>query len=346
MVSLIHPSQIFDDPANFLHSIDIDADRAIFLRTNAQLLRDASFVDGRIDIATAAAAQAPLSAIIAAAPAVHATDRFLFNCSFCGSTLLARLLDVPGRSLVLKEPRCLTDIAAYKILNMRDGRPIDRLRPSLKVALAALRRRFTPAEAVTVKVASQGNILLDTLAEDAPRLRPIFITISRASFLRAIFRGGVDRMHYAARIAWHMATDEPEGDALLKEAMRAGGDPQRKAANLAILARYFQVGKFQRAAQIGGWNDNHVIDFDHIINAPRDAAIKAVAALELEITETDIDRNVASLSGRYSKQPDVAFSPEARQSVDRAVLAEHRQLFDEALAWADATLGTQRVVSG
>jgi hypothetical protein len=340
------PSQILDDPANFLHSVDIDGDRAFFFRTNAQLLRDASFVDGRIDIATAATEQAPLSAIISAGPATPATDRFLFNCSFCGSTLLARLLDVPGRSLVLKEPRCLTDIAAYKSLNTRDGRPIDRLRPALNMARGALRRRFTRGEAVTVKVASQGNILLSTLADDAPRIRPVFITISRISFLRAIFRGGVDRMHYAARIAWHMATDEPDGDSLLMEAVRAERDPRRKAANLALLARYFQIGKFQRAAKIGGWNDNQVIDFDQITNAPREAAIKAVAALELQITEADIDRNVAQLTGRYSKHPGVAFSPEAQRAADGAMQAENRQLFDDALAWADATLGAQRVVTG
>ena len=340
------PGDILADPENFLHSIDVDADRAIFFRTNAQLLRDASFVDGRIAIATTASAEAPLSQMIEADQRPPATDRFLFNCSFCGSTLLSRLLDVPGRSLVLKEPRVLTDIAAWKIFNRRDGLPIDRLRPSLKVARAALRRRFTPAEKVTVKVASQGNVLLSTLAEDAPRVRPVFITISRSSFLRAIFRGGVERMHYAARIAWHMAIEEPDGDELLKEAVRAGGDPLRKAANLALLARYFQVGTFQRAALIGGWNDNQVIDFDLITNSPHEAAAKAVAALGLDVSDTDIDRNVARQSGRYAKQPDLAFSAEQQRSSDRESLAEHRQLFDDALAWADATLGSQRVVTG
>ena len=346
MMNSSDPSQFLADPRNFLHSIDVDADRAIFFRTNAQLLRDASFVDGRIAIATAVQEQTQLSNILFAERKAPVTDRFLFNCSFCGSTLLARLLDVPGRSLVLKEPRCLTDIAAYKIFNSRDGRPIDRLRPTLKLARAALRRRFAPSEAVTVKVASQGNILLSILAEDAPRIRPIFMTISRISFLRAIFRGGVDRMHYAATIAWHMATDEPEGDALLKEAVRAGHDPLRKAANLAILARHFQVGIFQRAARIGGWNHKHVIDFDDVTNAPREAAIKAVAALDLHVTETDIDHNIAQLAGRYSKQPDVAFSFERQQSADRVALTQHRQVFDDALAWAETTLGPQRTVTG
>lgn len=336
--------QFFDDPANFLHSIDVDGDQAIFFRTNPQLLRDASFVDGRIPISTSPPVPTRLSEVIATQMPV--VDRYVFNCSFCGSTLLARLLDVPGRSLVLKEPRCLTDIAAWKIFTLRDGLSVDRLGPALKLARAALRRPFASGEAVTVKVASPGNVLLDDLAKDASHIRPIFITISRARFLRAIFRGGVERMHYAATIAWNMAVGEPDGDAMLKEAVRAGADPLRKAANLAVLARFLQVGSFQRAARAGGWNDDNVIDFDLITKAPHEATLKAARILKLGIDDKDIERNVERLARRYSKQPDATFSVEQERFADRAVLAEHGQVFDDALAWAESALGPQRVITG
>ena len=101
MTMNLEPSQLLDDPENFLHSIDIDGDRATFFRTNAQLLREASFVDGRIDIATASAAQPPCPVIMS-----RRRSAIVVSCSLLvlRSTLLARLLDVPGRSLVLKEP--------------------------------------------------------------------------------------------------------------------------------------------------------------------------------------------------------------------------------------------------
>jgi hypothetical protein len=335
---------LLEDPANFLHSVDIDGDRAFFLHTDSQLLRDASFLDGRTSIATTAPMPTPLSDAIAKTRPATAIDRFLFNCSFCGSTLLARLLDIPGRSLVLKEPRCLTDIAAWKTFEARDGKPMEKLRPSLNFARAALRRRFTANEAVSVKVANQGNALLDTLAEDAANIRPIFITISRASFLRAIFRGGVERMHHAASIAWHMATDEPDGDALLREAVGVGADPLRKAANLAILARFLQVGAFQRAARAGGWNDAHVIDYDDITTQPLKAAAKAARALDLDVNDNDIEQNVERFAGRYAKQPDVQFSNDRQLVADRRVQSEHRQVFEDALAWAETALGPQRTV--
>ena len=122
MVHTGNAARVLWDPTNFLHAIDVEGDRAYFVRTNAELLRTASFVDGRVPMATSEPFELPLSELVASAPELGtATDRFVFNCSFCGSTLLGRLLDVPGRSLVLKEPRCLTDIAAWKSLNTRDG---------------------------------------------------------------------------------------------------------------------------------------------------------------------------------------------------------------------------------
>lgn len=334
-------SWVFEDPANFLHSIDVDSDQAFFFRTTPSLLREASFVDGRIPISTTPTERTSLSDVIICAQPVTEIDRFLFNCSFCGSTLLARLLDVPGRSLVLKEPRCLTDLAAWKGFQARDRRPAHRLRPLLKLARSALRRRFSPDEVVTVKVASQGNVLLDALTENAGSLRPIFITISRLQFLRAIFRGGPERMHYAATIAWHMATEEEDGDALLRDAVVSGGGPLGKAASLAILARYLQVRLFQRAVLAGGWGDNNVIDYDTIIQSPHEATLKAARALCIAIEDSDIERNVAVLAGRYSKRPKELFSRERQRLSDRKVDSDYRQVFDDALAWAETTLGPQ-----
>ena len=336
---------MLDDPANFLHSIDVDGDRAFFFRTSSELLRNAPFVDGRLPIALAETEETSLSELLGVAqPPAEIPDRLMFNCSFCGSTLLARLLDVPGRSLVIKEPRCLSDIAGWKNFNIRDGLPIDRLPQVLTLARAALRRPFAPGEQISVKVASQGNVLLEELAADAAHVRPIFITIGRLDFLRAIFRGGIERMQYAATLAWHMATGVPDGDALLREAAAAGRNPLGKAANLAILARYFQVGWFQRAARAGGWDDSHVIDYQIITQSPGEATAKAARALGIDIDDNQIERNVQRHANRDAKRPGQAFSNDQRDRDDRLAHAEHRQVYDEALAWAESTLGPQRAV--
>lgn len=343
MANTADPVRLLADPTNFLHAIDVEGGRAYFVRTNAELLRSASFVDGRVPMAISDPFEASLPELVESAPGLGvATDRLVFNCSFCGSTLLGRLLDVPGRSLVLKEPRALTDIASWKSLNTRDRLPSKGLMPLLNLARAALRRPFAVGEPVTVKVASQGNVVAEELVKDAEHAKPVFITISRFNFLRAVFRGGADRMNYAARIAWHMATAMPDGDAKLEEATRVGGDPLRKAANLAVLASSFQVNKFERATKVGHWGKDHLIDYEMIASNPHEAAAKAARALHIPITAEDIDSNVARFAKVSAKQPNEAFSSDRQQAVDNQLYAEHRQVFADALKWADRTLGPQR----
>lgn len=339
------PAEILGDPSNFLHTIDVPGGRAVFHHADARLLREASFLDGRSGIASTAPAPAPLRELVASTAEQPATtNRLLFNVSFCGSTHLARLLDVPGQSLVLKEPQCLNDIAAWKVSTAREGRPLTCLRPLLKLANSTLGRSFEPGEAVAVKLACQGNVLVDALAESGADVRPLFITSGRTDFLRAIFRGGVNRMRYIAKIVWNLATDVVDGDAMLLEAVGAGSDPNRKAANLALLAQSFQVGAFDRAAKAGDWDEGHVVDYQDIIQRPEEAALKAAKALDLDINGQDIRDNVERLANRYSKLPTEPFSSDRQREADDRLHFEYRHAFDDALKWAESRLGAERKV--
>lgn len=334
-----------EDPANFLHSIDVDNDHAVFVRTDPQLLRDSSFIDGRTSLTVEPPVALTLHTLAQPVEPDPEPDRFLFNVSFCGSTLLSRLLDVPGRSLVLKEPMCLADLATWKAERMRAGRPIKLLQTPLKLAKALLRRQFKSGEAVTIKPGNWSNNLIDDLVHESARVRPVFMTISRLRFLLAVFRGGAGRMHHATKIAWHLAASAEHGDDLLREAVGAGSDPLRKAANLAVLSRYFQIGIFQRAARSGGWNADQVIDLDDIVRSPIDAAMKAAAALDLNVSHADLERNVRHHTKRYAKQPGRFYLAHRYEADDRVLLNEHRQVFDDALSWAEKTLGPQLAVT-
>ena len=171
------------------------------------------------------------------------------------------------------------------------------------------------------------------------------MTISRLRFLLAVFRGGPERMHHSAKIAWHLAPEDENGEALLREAVAAGSDPLRKAANLTLLARYLQTGTFQRAARRGSWDGSNVIDLDDIIASPLNAATKAADALGLDLDPADLENNVRSLSKRHAKETGRFYLAHRYDAADRALLTEHRQVFDDALAWAERTLGPQRSVA-
>jgi len=330
----------FSEPKPFLHSIDLEAERAVVFKTNRKLLSEASFVDGRSDIALGAPESVKLTDLVSE-PAPEMRDRYIFNVAFCGSTLLSRLIDVPGRSLVLKEPKCLTDLAAWKTVNVRKGRPLDLLAPALRLARNALRRPFAAGEAVTVKAACWVNGLLDDFADRSDKLLPVFVVIDRPGFLRAVLRGGPERMTHTSQLAWHMASGDADREAMLKGAVESASDDTGRAANLAMVAHHLQLESFKRAMQRGGWDDDRVVDFELISQQPSQAAMKACRALDIGLHFEEREMSVEENGGKHSKQPQISFSAEKLKRVDRSILALHAKPFDSALNWAENALGTE-----
>jgi hypothetical protein len=332
------PRSLLAEPANFLHSIDIEADRAIFFPTSRDLLSGAAFIDGRSAIATGAPDQAQISQLIRYCRPQPTPDRFIFHLSFCGSTLISRLLDVPGHSLVLKEPNCLVDIATWKTLNQRAGKPLERLDPALQLARSALSRPWALGELVTVKPSSWVNNLLDELTAEPNSIRPLFITIEPDAFLRAVLRGGTDRLTFTAQLAWHLASGFPEGDRILQLAVEAADDPLGRAANLSLVAYHLQMAIFDRVTTKGDWGQEHRLDMEEISASPREAAVKANRALSLGLEPEDLERTAERHANSHSKNPAIGYSADQRRTDDETVIEHHESTIEAALDWAKRSL--------
>ena len=102
---------------HLLHRIDSRAGLMTFVPTTRAALAAPAFIDGRTPFATGPEIAVSLDAMLATAvegAASRAPQRYILHMGFCGSTLLARLLDRPGTVLTLREPAALTDIANWQ----------------------------------------------------------------------------------------------------------------------------------------------------------------------------------------------------------------------------------------
>ena len=308
----------------FLHKVDPARRTGSFVRTSASALRAAAFLDGRTlywDGSPVERAIAPIGD--GDAPVA----RYIFHVGFCGSTLLARLLDQPGRTLVLREPQGLTDLAAYRSALDREGLQDPEL-PSLLASVSALLHRpWQPDERVVIKPSNWVNVLLPDLVV-APSVRLLFLTMERRAFVRAILRGGPARIAFAARAAVHMSNASEADAARVAKALARPVDDDDRLLTLAALLYDFQLARFGTAAR--GWPSAHWLTLEALRADPARAFHAAALAL-------DIDPPPRDTLIEHAKQPGVAWSATDEAERDAALEAEQGARISRTLAWIDET---------
>ena len=190
-----------ENPEWFLYGIDSGSRQLQFARTSEQIIRSVSFLDGRETISTKREFhEVPLKDVVdqpIAEP--DGPDRFLLHTAFCGSTFLARLLDVPGKSLCYREPQVHVDLARMKV----DKHPVvddERLWDGLlRFCLGQLRKHWGDHRTL-VKPSNWANIILPDLSRVSTDLRVATVTSSPEDCLVAHLRGGQDRIKYSLNL--------------------------------------------------------------------------------------------------------------------------------------------------
>lgn len=319
---MIAATSVVRQPALLPHAMP-DAGTIEFRRITAAAVRQASFLDGRVPVGEPAGACSISELLVALR---HTPDPgplpMIFHVSFCGSTLLSRLLDVPGHALVYREPAIQIALADRHAAGLRVG-------DALAVSTALLGRPVDGAAAI-VKPTNWANVLLPVWA-DGGAIVPIFITMRPRAFLTAVFRGGRDRMAFTIRAAEHFAKVFPEGPEIIAAAVRADREPLAQAARLALVALELQLRLFSATRERFGVGGGCTLDERDIRRNPVAAAQHAAAGLGL-------DRLAPLIAGRdmtaHAKDPGQRFSRTAEKRADRTVGAQYGSLFDAALGWA------------
>lgn len=318
---------LLNDPHFLLHQIIPAEGVALFVPTTRDLLSKPSFIDGRTDFSNGPAVKVALDDLLAQSlPVVSGPDRYIFHVAFCGSTLLARMLDHDGAAFVLKEPNILVDLANWQ----RSGEDA-RFAPTVQLVLACLRRRWTENEAVVVKPSNWMNNLLPYLATESADLRQLFVTMRPRAHLVALLRGGRDRLTFAARTAAHLAPSVPQGNAWLQAAISAINDPIGQTLNLALAALRLQERLFETHIGLR-------LDAEAIFADAATAARRASNALGLGLDPETIDAASAARTQINAKRPGHAFSVREREGEDAEVERHHGAAIDAALAWAEKAL--------
>lgn len=323
------------DAAFFLHKVEIGAQRVTFVHADRSAIRGAGFLDGRTRFWNKSVVEAPFPHISATDPTDAGPDRFIFHIGFCGSTILTRLLDQPGHTLILREPQSLTDIAAYQSALDQAGQRDDRVSEALGTARRLLHRRWAPDEVIVIKPSNWVNNLLPALVADPAAIRPLFVIIDPRAFLHAVLRGGADRIAFAARAAVHFSNSSAAEAQWVAAALARPVDQLERLLTLAALLHRFQTDLLATALRNGGWGAAHCLSLVEMRADLPAALAKAAKALAIP---TPAAATVSQWHSRHAKQPEILFSVSAEVAATRIMEGEHGTRLDRILGWIDDAL--------
>lgn len=298
---------LFGSPDHYLQAFE--QDHAVFVPMDRAAYHRSIFLDRRISPAAEQRLALPIADLVARAPAHAPPTTWIFHMAHCGSTLLARALDDPGASLVLREPLALRQSAI-----LRDP-------TRLGLVLAMLGKRYRGDAPTLVKANVPVNFLLPQIAAAQPGARAILLYLPLRAYLLAILRDDTHRgwlRHVTTQLAPYL------GD------WSALSDAERGAA--LWLA---QVDAFTGA--LAALPAARTLDAETLFDAPLPTLRAAAAHLGIPLADGALEAVVAGpLFSTYSKDPSVAFDNAARRARAAQVAAAIAPELDAAQAWIDA----------
>lgn len=176
------------DPAFLPFRLDPLLRRLLWLRLDAAARADAAFLDERAMPAAPQGGWTAPDVLARLAPAAPA--QAIFHIGHCGSTLLSRVLEAPGRVEALREPLPLRTLAeAWPRRGAADAafshQDADAL---LRGLWTAWSRPLAPGARVLVKATSRCNALAAPLLQAFPSMRLVLLDMPLRPWLAALFK--------------------------------------------------------------------------------------------------------------------------------------------------------------
>ncbi|MGH8426549.1 MAG: hypothetical protein ACRES7_01020 [Gammaproteobacteria bacterium] len=320
-------------PQAWLYAYDFARDSAQFLTLERSILQQSSFLDQRIATDAAHPAEVPIAELLAGTHSDENTEppHFIFHTAFCCSTLFARSLDWPGRSLVLREPATLLQLADLRRRRTTSVRSETELLP---LTLNLLIRPFTTGERTIIKPTNLANNLAPALLGLHPASRALLLYDELEPFLLSVLKRPRESERGIQQFLARFLAD-PVG-----HAWAATNPVPEELAERAALAWTLQI------LELRAWLESTTRERVRVLTATELLA-DPVTVLQACAEWMDVALTRAEASGiaagplwmRHAKYPSLAYTPARRR--EEQTLA--RRLLDkplhDGLDYARATFG-------
>ena len=171
------------NPDFLLQNFDLANRRALVLRVNETLYREASFLDDRIFNPQIEGFWLPLESVLQEiSQLTPGKPHYIFHVGHCGSTLISRLLAELPNCLPLREPMSLLTlaIARRELGHASSWVTNTQWNQLLQIAIRSLARTYRTSDKSLIKATSNAGNLLDTLStmmDGSSRILMMYISL-------------------------------------------------------------------------------------------------------------------------------------------------------------------------
>jgi hypothetical protein len=301
------------------HRLDAARGAIEFVRIDREGHRAVTFLEDQYFPADLPRQSVPVQQVIAAAGgAAEAPLHFIFHSSMALSTLAARLFDLPGIAMGLKEPVILNDLANL----VRERRQVQ---PLIAPVLRLLGRPFGPGEAVVIKPGNVANVLMPALMAARPHARALCLFAPLETFLRSVAKKGM-----FGRVTYRRYFGLARRDGLIPTGFSDQDMFEQTDLQIAAMVWLNAHARFAQLTQQFG-ERMRTIDSERVLQH-REAAIGAMGrhfALPLDPAAIV----AGPLFGQHSKELGRAFDAEQRRREHDAAEQAHGEEIAMVAAW-------------
>lgn len=311
------------DPSWFPVDFDVYRREVHFLKVTEALVEQSPFIDSRLQVDFSTADVVPLDAL-PALPSLP-TPVWLWHTSFCGSTLLARMLHLTPYSVSLREPLLLRRWSDA----CRAGLATQAFQRAL---LPWLSRPWSPNGKVLIKPTHAALNIASEMMAVYPAARGLLLVSSLQDFLLSHLKKTPETLQKIPLLA--------------DRALRASAFVSRIPAAALAPPDPLCGAALQWAAQrevIADWllqdrSRIRVLHWEQVRGDLLAAANNAAAWLQLDLPEFALRDHVHACAGVHAKAPTRAYGVDVQQQEATWLLGEYRSEIASAVRWAERHL--------
>lgn len=268
---------------------------------------------------------------------------WIFHTAFCGSTLLARLLDQPGRTMVWREPLVLTRLADALRGDPSDTPPP--LAPSSSLVQTTLRsfRRVYPGETLSiVKPSNYGQNLLPLVIRQQHAASLVLMSSSLEAFLLSVLRKADEARRQLPGFVQRMAGDGGLPDRLADLPASGCNDSLIEQSALLWYLQRAYITEVMRECELP-WQ---TVDLTELQADPAAVVSRITAGLAMVAPALKALQADPSHWRDDAKKRDRPFDKDQRRRDDHRLRQSHARDLDQAISWIDSLRPVENDIFG